>query len=782
MPYGIKSASEVFQRRMHELIEGLQGVEVVVDDFVVVGFGDTQEEAIPDHDRNLGLFLQRCEERNIRLNPEKLRLRKTEAPFIGHIATADGLSVDPDKVRAIREMPPPTDVAAVQRLLGLTQYLSKFLPHLSDLTKPLRELTQKDVEWVWDHAQQHALETLKNAVTSTPVLRYYSLKEEVTLQCDASQFGLGAALMQNGQPVAYASRALTPAETRYAQIEKELLAIVFACDRFEMYVYGREEVHVETDHQPLELITQKPLNSAPKRLQRMLLKLQKYSLTVKYKKGKLMFLADTLSRAYLPEVHMCRLSENLADVDHTMSLELSDERLQQFKHVSADDPVLRELRKIIQQGWPDSKAEVPDSVHAYYDFRDELTFQDELVFKGPLVVVPAPMRKEMMAIAHATHIGVEGCIRRARESMYWPRMSTELKEYVSKCDICMAHRAAPSKEPLQQHDFVARPWSKVGADLCDLQGRTLLVVCDYYSNFIEVENIQKVTTRGVSKALRTMFARYGVPNELITDNGPQFASAEFAVFAKSWGFDHVTSSPRYPQSNGKAENAVKTVKRLFTKCRESGQSEYLALLDWRNTPSEGIGTSPAQRFLGRRCKTLLPTTGQLLQPRYSTDKDTRALAGQKERQRYYYDRHVKTLPPLVSGDTVCMRLPGQTTWTAGTCTGAVGPRSYSVQIGGRVFRRNRRQLIRAGELPLQHQPYTCTESVPQPEEPLQSSVVPGESDQSGSMDGDLPREDAAPREPPVMPQSPVPAPLPAPPRMSGRVCRAPKWSKDYVPY
>ena len=281
-------------------------------------------------------------------------------------------------------------MAAVQRLLGLTQYLRKFLPHLSDLTKPLRELTQRDVIWIWDHVQQQALDSLKKAVTNTPVLRYYNFQEEVTLQCDASQLGLGAALMQNGQPLAYASRALTSAETRYAQIEKELLAIVFACDRFEMYIYGRKEINVETDHQPLELIMQKPLNSAPKRLQRMLLKLQKYNLIVKYKKGRYMFLADTLSRAFLPEIHMCNFSKDLGSIDHKMSLELSNERLQQFKHVSADDPVLQQLCKIIQQRWPASKSEVPGVLYAYYDIRDELTIQDELVFKGTRIVVPAP--------------------------------------------------------------------------------------------------------------------------------------------------------------------------------------------------------------------------------------------------------------------------------------------------------------------------------------------------------------------------------------------------------
>ena len=147
------------------------------------------------------------------------------------------------------------------------------MPHLADLTKPLRELTQQDSPWTWDHPQQAAFEKLKEAVSRTPDLRYYNLKEEDTLQCDASQSGLGAAVLQGGQPVAYASRALTLTETRYAQIEKELLANVFACDHFEAYVYGRKCVHVETDHQPLVSIVTKPLDKAPSRLQRMLLRL-----------------------------------------------------------------------------------------------------------------------------------------------------------------------------------------------------------------------------------------------------------------------------------------------------------------------------------------------------------------------------------------------------------------------------------------------------------------------------------------------------------------------------
>ena len=194
-----------------------------------------------------------------------------------------------------------------------------------------------------------------------------------------------------------------------------------------------------------------------------------------------------------------------------------------------------------------------------------------------------------------------------------------------------------------------------------------------------------------------MFARFGLPDVLGTDNGPQFASAEFAVFVKQKGITHVTSSPHYAQSNGKSENAVKTLKLLFAKAKQSGESEYMALLDWRNTPSECMSTSPAQRLVGRRCKTLLPTAGTLLKPRY--DADTRALAGRKRRQSFYYNQHARPLTPIDEGATVRMRLPGEKTWTPGTCTEQVNSRSYRVKVGGTVYRRNRRQLVCAGEEP-----------------------------------------------------------------------------------
>ena len=172
-------------------------------------------------------------------------------------------------------MPKPDNVKAVRRFCGFVNYLPKFLPRLAEVLEPIQQLTHKEVPWQWQYEHDAAFEKVKELVTQAPLLKYYNPEEELTVQCDASDKGLRAALIQNEQPIASASRALTEPETRYAQIEKEMLAVVFALQKFNQYIYGRPTT-VQSGHKPLAAISNKPLRSAPKRLQGMLLKVQKY--------------------------------------------------------------------------------------------------------------------------------------------------------------------------------------------------------------------------------------------------------------------------------------------------------------------------------------------------------------------------------------------------------------------------------------------------------------------------------------------------------------------------
>ena len=213
---------------------------------------------------------------------------------------------------AIQGMSAPTNNDGVRRLLRAINYLQKFAPHLSEVTAPVKELLQENHEFYWDTAAQgKCFKQVKECLPQSSVLKLFNPDEAVYLQCDASQKGLGACLMQAGQPVGYASRSLTQTEQNYAQIEKKMLSIVFGVERFEQYLYGRP-VKVDSDHQPLEIIFNKGILSAPKRLQRMMLRLQKFDLDIHYKKGKEMHLADTLGRAFLPDIPI--LTEEPEDV------------------------------------------------------------------------------------------------------------------------------------------------------------------------------------------------------------------------------------------------------------------------------------------------------------------------------------------------------------------------------------------------------------------------------------------------------------------------------------
>ncbi|KAL9968060.1 hypothetical protein ACROYT_G026386 [Oculina patagonica] len=224
-----------------DMLPDLAGVKCIADDVLIYGTDDA------DHDSNLESFMKRCQVKGIKLNRAKLDYKCKEVPFHGHLLTAEGLKPDPQKVKAITEMPRPEKPDDVSRLNGMANYLSRFLPNLSDVMKPLRDLTHKDVEWCWSDTQERAWCEVKKLIASAPVLSYYKPDEPLEVQCDSSLAGLGAALMQGGHPIAYASRALTETESRYAQIEKEMLAIVYAVEKFNDYTFGRKTV-VFSDH------------------------------------------------------------------------------------------------------------------------------------------------------------------------------------------------------------------------------------------------------------------------------------------------------------------------------------------------------------------------------------------------------------------------------------------------------------------------------------------------------------------------------------------------------
>ena len=281
-----------------------------------------------------------------------------------------------------------------------------------------------------------------------------------------------------------------------------MLAIVWSLERFHQYTFGKHIV-VQSDHKPLESLMCKPLSKAPRRLQGMMMRLMKYDTEIIYTKGTNIFIADMLSRAYVnyPSTEQSDL-EHINAVQH---LPIRQERLKQIQLETERDDNLQALKQIIMHGWPDQKSDVPPNLIPYYGMRDELTTQNGLVFKGEQIVIPIGLRADMKKAVHSSHIGIEGCLRRARECLFWPGMSSELKQYISTCETCRMFEIAPAKETLMSHDVPDRPWQKVGIDLLTHKSIDYVITVDYFSNFWEIDKLNRTTSNAVIKKSKHTF-------------------------------------------------------------------------------------------------------------------------------------------------------------------------------------------------------------------------------------------------------------------------------------
>lgn len=248
--------------------------------------------------------------------------------------------------------------------------------------------------------------------------------------------------MQEGQPVTYASKSLTKAEQNYSQIAKELLAQVFGMEHNQQYVYGRK-VTLWTDHKPLEIIAKKPLAAAPKHLERLMMRLTQCDVEIKYRRGPEMYLADTLSRAYLLQEHYPGKAHQEVERVHSANfLSISEPQIQEIREETAKDPVLQTLKATILNGWPSQRKKLPPERHEYFKVKDELATQDGIIFKGPKCVIPKSLGPKINEKLQRSHIGIQGCLRRAREVVYWPNMNREVTEFISKCETCNTFQSA----------------------------------------------------------------------------------------------------------------------------------------------------------------------------------------------------------------------------------------------------------------------------------------------------------------------------------------------------
>ena len=691
LPFGICSAPEHFQHQMDKTLVGIEGVLCHMDDVIV--FGANKDE----HDTRLECVLQQLQSAGVTLNADKCRFAKTELRFLGHLITHQGIMPDPEKTAAIAKMLAPTNVSELKRFMGMANHLGKFSSCLASLSQPLRELLSKNNAWTWDNAQASAYNQIKEELTKPTVLALYNVNADLKVSADASSYGLGAVLLQHSDqgwlPVVYASRAMTDTERRYAQIEKEALAITWACEKFSSYILGRK-FQIETDHKPLlPLLGNKSLHSLPPRIVRFRLRLRRFEYSISHTPGKQLVTADALSRSPLgstASAAVCPLQEEaeyLLETCVTM-LPASSHRLNEFCEAQASDPVCSSLIDYCKHGWP-SKWDIPLELKPYWQARGHLTLHNNLLLYGPRIVIPKLLQREVLSKLHEGHQGIQKCRLRANISVWWPGITKHIKDMVERCPTCV-RVSTPRREPLLPSYLPDYPWQKIGTDLFFLNGANYLVAVDYFSRYIEAIKLKTTTARSIIEGLKSMFSRHGIPEKIISDNGPQYPSHEFAEFASSYKFHHITSSPYYPQSNGQAEHAVQTVKRLL----KSSDDPYTALLTYRTTPLPWCNLSPAQLLMGRSLRTTSPQVQDQYIPHWEyleTFKELNAEFKLKQKMAYDQRHRAHSLSPIPDEEEVWITT-GQSTTSGQVRYQADAPRSYIVNTPQGPIRRNRCHL------------------------------------------------------------------------------------------
>lgn len=627
--FGLTSAPAIFQRAMENLLAGIAGVLVLLDDVLVTG------RCQSEHLDRLNQVLNRLQDAGLTLQPGKCDFFKNEISYLGYVINKDGLKKSPDKIRAILDAPIPENVNQLQSFLGLVNYYRCFVPGASCIMSPLYELLKKGCKWCWTKKEDEAFKSIKRYLASDEVLTHFDLNAKIILTVDASPSGLGAILSQIDKdgfekPISYASRTLNNAERRYSQIQKEATAIIFGVRRFHQYLYGRSVPFIlRTDHKPLLSIFG-PYKGIPEvsanRLQRYALFLSAYNYTIEYIKSAENS-ADYLSRASLPaapapagpgtgaeeaarglgEGDVCdRAAYVCFVVEGALPLTVCE-----LRNAISNDRLLSSVVNYILKGWPRTVSD--GNLKPYHSCRLELSVENGCIMRGHKVVIPESLRERVLSELHSSHMGIVKTKAEARARFWFPGIDAALERLVGSCTQCAQLRASPPRARMSPWKFPPRPFYRVHLDfLGPLNGRMYLIVVDAYTKWVEVYDMNTIVSSVVIEKIYDFMSRFGLVHTIVTDNGTSFCSQEFSNFCSLNGISHMTSPPYHPASNGQAESYVKIVKRgiksslqTSSNLKQSKLKLYKYLFDYRNSVHTTTGTSPAQLVFGRQLRSRL---------------------------------------------------------------------------------------------------------------------------------------------------------------------------------
>ncbi|GJT22186.1 reverse transcriptase domain-containing protein [Tanacetum coccineum] len=590
MPFGLCNAPGTFQRCMmaifHDMIE--KTMEVFMDDFLV--FGDSFSSCLA----NLDKMLKRCEDTKLALNWEKSHFMVKEGIVLGHKISRKGIEVDKAKVDVISKLPHPTTVKGIQSFLGHAGFYRRFIKDFSKISRPMTHLLEKNTPFIFSEDCILAFQTLKKKLTEAPILIAPNWDQPFEIMCDASDYAIGAVLGQriekHFRPIHYASKTMTEAETNYTTTEKEMLAVVYAFEKFRSYLIMNKSV-VYTDHSALKYLFNK--KDAKARLLRWVLLLQEFDFKVIDTKGAENYAADHLSRLENPYKNTFDPKE----ITETFPLET----LSVLTSKDQSTPWFADFAnyhagKFIKKGMS-----TQEKNKFFKDMAKKLSKFSKLVIvdpSGDTTDPTLPPRRFLMPVFDA--------------GFFWPTIYKDAYEFVKTCDACQRQGKISQRDEMPQNAIqVCEIFDVWGIDFMgpfpsSRGNKYILVAVDYLSKWVEAKALPTNDARVVVKFLKSLFSRFGAPRAIISDRGTHFCNDKFDKVMSKYGVTHRLSTPYHPQTSGQVEVTNRGLKRILERTVGENRASWSDKLDdalwaFRTAYKTPIGCTPYKLVYGKAC-------------------------------------------------------------------------------------------------------------------------------------------------------------------------------------
>eukprot|EP00731_Ephydatia_muelleri_P003131 Em0001g3131a len=756
MPFGLTGAPSSFQHLMDTVMRGLLFVRTYIDDVIIFSKDESQ------HKEHLNIVFQKLQGAGLTLRGKKCHIGMDKVFYLGHTFSGAGMMPDPGKVKVVEEWPTPHDVHSVRQFLGLASYYRRYVNAFAAIAAPLHVLTQKDTPFNWTTECDAAFQTLKQNLVQAPILAYPRFDQDAgtfVLQADASAVGLGAVLEQDGHVIAYASRSLNKSEQQYSVIQKECLAVVYALKQFRHYLLGRP-FNITTDHAPLQWLSAQKMEGL---LCRWALAIQEYDFQIEYKKGSQNGNADALSR------------RSVGAITH------SGQPLDDMRKAQRDDHAIGIVyTTLLSKKTPTHSGKWRQHpLRRYRQLWSQLQLIDGIVCRRyapspasdviSVPVLPESLQREALQRNHdapsAGHQGIEKTLQRLKQEAFWANMAKDVNQYCSKCVVCQqAKLPTPTPAPMTNIP-IGRPWKMIAVDVLAVPRSVnnniyLLVIQDYFTKWVEAIPLPDQTANRITTEIIRLFAVYGIPDILHSDQGTNFESTIFQQTLEAFGINKRRTTAYHPQCDGMVERVNRSLLQLL---RAYVEKDYewerylpLVLYAYRTAVHMSTGVSPFVLMFGRepRSNDLSPhiafdtnsyqgyLQAKLAELRDFVDANmVQAGAAQKTS----FDSHAK-LRFFKEGDTVWLSVPKSSKlgskwegkWIIKSVKNDInmeitdGTRTRIVHIN-RLQHRNQRQY---NEVPPKDYPTIDVWNAPQIDHIITSPDLPRE---------DLPREDL-PRE------------------------------------